>query len=185
MYRHLVAYIASAALLAACTPSAEEQKAKAEQAQQVADGKILQANNEAEQKGQAAQKEADAKIAQANTQIQEEASKAQLAANQNIRQANDDTLKLRNDYQVETSKSLNQIDNRLDGLKVKSLESQPTAKAKFESMMPKVVAQRSTVGEDLASLPSQTAQTFSTFKTKTDKDMSDLRKVVEEVAINL
>jgi F0F1-type ATP synthase membrane subunit b/b' len=185
MNRHLIACIASVAFLASCTPSAAEQKAKADQAQQVANTKIEQANNEALQKGQAAQKEADSKIAQANAQTQEEAAKAQVAANQNIRQANDQTLKVRNDYQVETSKSVSQIDNRLDSLKVKALTSKPKTRAQFDSMMPKVAAQRSTVGEDLASLPSQTAQTFNSYKVKTDKDVSDLRKSVEEVAVNL
>ena len=185
MNRHLIACIASVAFLASCTPSAAEQKAKADQAQQVANAKIEQANNEALQKGEAAQKEADGKIAQANAQTQEEASKAQLEANKSIRQANDQTLKLRNDYQVETSKSINQIDNRLDGLKVKALTSKPKAQAQFNSMMPKVVEQRSVVGQDLASLPSQTAQSFNDYKVKTDKDMSDLRKSVEEVAVNL
>lgn len=102
-----------------------------------------------------------------------------------MRQANDDTLKVRNDYQVETNKAVSQLDNKVDGLKVKALTSQPKAKARFDSMMPKVVAQRSTVGADLASLPSQTAQSFTTYKTKTDKDISELKKAVDEVAINL
>ena len=185
MYTNLLAYIASFSLLVSCTPSAEEQKAKADQAQQVANAKILQANNEAQQKSQAAQKEADEKIAQANTKTQEEASKAQLTANQNIRQANDDSLKLRDDYQVETNKAVSQLDNKVDGLKVKAQASQPKAKARFDSMMPKVVAQRSTVGADLSSLTNQTAQSFTSYKTKTDHDISDLKKAVEAVATNL
>ncbi len=185
MRRSIFVFIASAALLVSCNQSADDQKAKAEQAQQEANQKIGQANIEAQQKTQAAQKEADEKIAQANAKAQEEASKTQLAANQNIRQANDETLKTRNDYQVETSKSVNQIDNKLDGLKVKAQTSQPQNKARFQGAMPKVAAQRATVKEDLDNLPSQTAQSFTSYKTKTDKDISDLRKTVDEIAMNL
>ena len=185
MYTNLFAYTAALSLLVSCTPSGEAQKAKADQAQQVANAKIIQANVEAQQKSQTAQKEADEKIAQANTKTQEEASKAQLVANQNIRKANDDSLKLRDDYQVETNKAVSQLDNKVDGLKVKAQVSLPKAKARFDSMMPKVVAQRSTVGADLASLTNQTAQSFTSYKTKTDQDISDLRKAVEAVATNL
>lgn len=70
MHTNVLAYIASFSLLVSCTPSAEEQKIKADQAQQVANEKIVQANNEAQQKSQAAQKEADEKIAQANSKTQ-------------------------------------------------------------------------------------------------------------------
>lgn len=86
---------------------------------------------------------------------------------------------------METNKAVSQLDNKVDGLKVKAQASQPKAKARFDSMMPKVVAQRSTVGADLASLPNQTAQSFTSYKTKTDQDISDLKKAVEAVAINL
>lgn len=48
MYTNLFAYVASLSFLVSCTPSAEEQKAKADQAQQVANAKIVQANNEAQ-----------------------------------------------------------------------------------------------------------------------------------------
>jgi hypothetical protein len=180
-----IAIIATISLLVACKPSEQDQKAKAEQAQQEANKKIGEANLEAQQKAQAAQKMADEKIAQANADSQKEAAKNQLAANHDVRQANDETLKDRNDYQVATSKSVNQIDNKLDGLKVKAQAAQPKSKAKFESSMPKIVAQRSTVGEDLASLPSQTAQTLPVFKTKTDRDINELRKAVDAVAMEL
>ena len=179
------ACIASISILASCNQSTLDQKTKAEQAQLEANEKIAQATLEAQQKASAAHLEANAKIAQANATVQGETSKAQQIANQDIRQANDATLKLRNDYQVEASKSVTQIDNKIDGLKVKSLSSRPKTQERFESMMPKVVAQRSTVNDDLANLPTQTAQSFATFKTKTDKDLTDLRKMVDEVATNL
>ena len=185
MRRNLIVCIASISLLASCNQSGEDQKAKAEQAQQEANQKIGQANIEVQQKAQAAQKEANEKIAQANAKAQEEASKAQLAANQDIRKTNDETLKMRNEYEVETSKSVNQIDNKLDGLKVKAQTSQPKMKARFQGAMPNVEVLRATVKEDLANIPSQTAQTFTSFKAKTDKDISDLRKTVDEIAMNL
>jgi cell division septum initiation protein DivIVA len=185
MHIKAFATIASISILASCNQSAQDQKTKADQAQQVANEKITQANTEAQQKANTAQQEANATIAQANANVQGEAAKAQQVANQGIREANNDTLKLRNDYQVETSKSMSQIDNKLDGLKVKSLNAQPKAKAKFESMLPQVVAQRSTVSDDLANLPAQTSQSLKGYKTKTDKDLADLRKLVDEVAINL
>ena len=47
------------------------------------------------------------------------------------------------------------------------------------------MSQRSTVNDDLANLPTQTAQSFASFKTKTDKDLTDLSKMVDEVATNL
>jgi hypothetical protein len=177
--------IASISLLASCNQFGADQKAKAEQAQQEANQKIEKANIEAQQKAQAAQKDADEKIAKANAKAQEEASKNQLAANQEVRKANDETLKTRNDYQVETSRSVNELDNKLDGLKMKAQTSLPKARARFEGLMPKVTAQRATVSEDLANLPRQTEQSFTSFKTKTDKDISDLRKTVDEVAMNL
>jgi uncharacterized lipoprotein NlpE involved in copper resistance len=184
MRKSIVVCIASVLLLASCNQSAEDQKAKADQAQQEANQKIAQAQIEAQQKAQAAQREANEKIAQANAKAQEEASKSQLAANQDVRQANDETLKTRNDYQVETNKSVNQIDNKLDGLKVKAQTTQPKSKVRFEGAMPRVAAQRATVKEDLDSLPKQTAQSFAGYKIKTDKDISDLRKSVDEVAAN-
>ena len=179
------AYIASISILTSCNQSTLDQKSKAEQAQQEANEKIAHSTLEAQQKANAAQLEANAKITQANATVQSEATKAQQVANQDIRQANDATLKLRNEYQVETSKSVTRIDNKLDGLKVKSLSVRPKTKERFESMMPKVVAQRSTVNDDLANISGQTAQSFASFKTKTDKDVTDLSKMVDEVATNL
>ena len=179
------ATIASISILTSCNQSTLDQKSKAEQAQQEANEKIAHSTLEAQQKANAAQLEANAKITQANATVQSEATKAQQVANQDIRQANDATLKLRNEYQVETSKSVTRIDNKLDGLKVKSLSVRPKTKERFESMMPKVVAQRSTVNDDLANISGQTAQSFASFKTKTDKDVTDLSKMVDEVATNL
>jgi len=177
--------VATLPILASCNRSAESEAAKAQQAQVEANAKVAKALVEGQVTADAAQRDANEKIAQANAKAQKDAAQAQLVANQDIRAANDGSLKLRNDYQVATSTSLSKIDNRIDSLKLKAQAAKPTAKAQFESLLPKVVAQRATVTDDLSVLGNQTALTLSSYKARTDKDIDQLKKVVEEAAVKL
>jgi hypothetical protein len=182
MHIKLFTYIAALSILASCNNTAREQQKKAEEAQQTANAKIALASVEGQQKVDRAQQEANGKIAQANSVVQQEVLQAQQTANQDIRQAGDDFLKLRNDYQVDASKSVNELDNQVDRLKVIAQTAKPSAKVRFESMLPRVVTQQGIVRDELVELPKQTPQMFGGFKTKFDKDIVDLRKMIDEAA---
>src|SRR4051812_26541837 len=144
-------------LASGCEKSAQEQQNKAEQAQREANEKSAKAQNEAEQKAGQAQKE----------------------ANDTVRNVHEDLLKDRNDFQVQAHKTVDDVDGRIDSLKVKSQKASAKARNDFEAAMSDVEQKRAAVGADLSRLESQTAQSFDGFKARVNKEIDDLKKSVD------
>ena len=172
-------------LAAACDKSAQEEQAKAEQAQREANEQSGKAARAAEQKAAQAQGEADDKSARANEQAEREIAKAQAKANETIRNVHQDLLKDRNEFQVEVHKSVDQLDSRIDQLRVKAQKATAKARGDFEAAMKDVDDKRAAVASDLARLQGQTAESFDTFKTRVNKEIDDLKKSIDGAADTL
>jgi hypothetical protein len=175
----IVGAVASLLALAACEQSAKEQEIKAEQAQRQADDKAAKAQKEANEKAMKAQNEADEKAAQANAEARHDIAKGQAKANEEIRAANQDIVKARNDFQVTTQKEVNEIDNKIDDLKVKAQKSTAKAKTDFNDAMKVVDTKRAALDTDLRSIDTQAGQTFDSYRAKVDKEIDDLKKSID------
>jgi len=179
MRRHLIIGSWLLVAAAACDKSAQDEQAKADQAQRAANEQSSNAARIAEQKGAQAQAEADDKSARANEQAAREGAKAQANANETIRNVHQDLLKDRNDFQVDVNKTVDGLDSRIDQLKVKSQKATPKVRADFDAAMKDVDAKRTVVGSDLGRLESQTAESFDGFKVRMNKEIDDLKKSID------
>jgi len=177
-------------LLSACDNSVKDQEVKAEQAQRQADDKIAKAQkeandktakaqNEANEKTAKAQNEADEKMGKANEEARQDMAKGQAKANEEIRQANQDIVKQRNDYHVTVQKEVNEIDNKIDDLKVKAQKNTAKPKAEFSDAMNAVSTKRAALDSDLRNLDTQAPTTFDSYRSKVDKEIDDLKKSID------
>jgi HD-GYP domain-containing protein (c-di-GMP phosphodiesterase class II) len=182
MFRSIIVCVSTLLALSACRSTVETQDAKIEETRKEEELKIRNAADEAKTKTESAQKEANEKVNDINLQKQADAEKARLDANQNARTDNEDALKKRAEFEVEMNRVLNKIDGDLDRIRSKVNTTEKSKRVKIEAMMPKVDLQHSVVVANLASLPRQTAKALPEFKVKTERDMSDLRASVAEVA---
>jgi hypothetical protein len=166
--------------MAACDKSAQEEAQKADQAQREANDKAGAARREADDTVARAQKEADEKAAQANSQAAREIAKEQAKANDGIREANHELVKARNDFQVTVQKKANDLDAKIDDVKVKATK-EPSSKAKsdFDAAMRDVEARRAALDSDLRAIGSQSVQTFDSYKAKVDKEIDELKKSID------
>lgn len=165
--------------LAACEQSTKETEVKAEQAQREANDKAAKAQKEATEKAMKAQNEADEKMAQANAEARHDMAKGQAKANEEIRAANQDIVKQRSDYQVTAQKQVNEIDNKIDDLKVKAQKSDNKAKVEFTDAMKVVDTKRAALDTELRTLDQQPPTTFDTYRAKVDKEIDDLKKSID------
>jgi len=179
MKRQLILCSSLFLLAAACEQSVKDQEVKAEQAQRQADDKAVKAQREATEKTMKAQNEADDKTAQANAEARQDMAKGQAKANEEIRQANQDIVKQRNDYHVTTQKEVNEIDNKIDDLKVKAQKATPKGKTEFVDAMKMVDTKRAALDTDLRNIDTQVPQTFDSYRTKVDKEIDDLKKSID------
>jgi len=176
----IVAACASLLALAACERSVKDQEIKAEQAQREADDKAVKAQKEANDKSMKAQNEADERAAQATAEARHDMAKGQAKANEEIRSANQDMVKQRTDYQVKAQKEVNEIDNKIDDLKVKAQKAEPKRKTDFNEAMKVVDSKRSALDTDLKTLDTQVpAQTFDSYRAKVDKEIDELKKSID------
>jgi len=176
----IVGACASLLALAACEQSAKEQEIKAEQAQRQADDKAARAQKEANEKAVKAQNEADEKAAQATAEARHDMAKGQAKANEEIRTANQDMVKQRTDFQVKAQKEVNEIDNKIDDLKVKAQKAEPKAKTDFNEAMKVVDSKRTALDTDLKTLDTQAPpQTFDSYRAMVDKEIGELKKSVD------
>jgi hypothetical protein len=177
-------------LIPACENSVKDEQVKAEQAQRQADDKAaraqkdfndkaIKAQNEANEKTAKAQNEADEKIRKANEEARHDMAKGQANANEEIRSANQDIVKARNDYHASTQKEVNEIDNKIDDLKVKAQKAPAKPKADFTDAMKVVETKRSALDTDLRNIDTQAPQGFDSYKAKVDKEIDDLKKSID------
>jgi colicin import membrane protein len=177
-------------LFPACENSAKdtEQKAqlsqreadeKAARAQKEANDRAVKAQNEANEKAAKAQNEADEKIMKANDEARHDMAKGQAKANEEIRSANQDIVKQRNDYHATMQKEVNEIDNKIDDLKVKAQKAAPKPKAEFHDAMKVVDTKRAALDTDLRNIDTQAPQAFDSYRAKVDKEIDDLKKSID------
>jgi hypothetical protein len=189
MKRHLILFT-SLLLLPACENSAKDQSVKAEQAQRQADDKAAQAakeandkmvkaQNEANDKTAKAQNEADEKIVKADEEARHDIAKGQAKANEEIRQANQDIVKVRNDFHASTQKEVNEIDNKIDDLKVKAQKATNKPKPEFTDAMKTVDTKRAALDTDLRNIDTQAPHTFDSYRSKVDKQIDELKKSID------
>lgn len=190
MKRQLILCSSLFLLIPACENSVKDQEVKAEQAQRQADDKAakaqkeyndkaVKAQNEANEKTAKAQNEADEKIMKANEEARHDMAKGQAKANEEIRSANQDIVKARNDYHASTQKEVNEIDNKIDDLKVKAQKAPAKPKADFTDAMKVVETKRSALDTDLRNIDTQPAQTFDSYRAKVDKEIDELKKSID------
>jgi chromosome segregation ATPase len=149
-----------------------------EQTQREVNNQASRDQTEAQQKAAKAQTEANEKAMEAQGEANHEMAKSQAKANENIREANQDLLKARNDYEVHTQKSVNEISNKIDQLKAKAQTAKPQAQEQFNTAMRDVDAKRTTLDTDFRALREQ-PQSFDTLRAKVDREMADLKKSVD------
>lgn len=143
-------------LAAGCDNAADQQK-KADNAQAVANDKITSATVEVNQKVANAQAEADKKIAEAQTSF----------------------MKMREDYRHDTTNTLADLDQKIAKLDAKALAATGSAKSDLDSRLPQIHAQRASFGADYRTLDSATALTWDDTKARLDKEMSDLKSLID------
>jgi len=178
MKRQLILCTSLFLLLPACENSAKDHEVKAAQSQREADEKALKAQREANDKTVKAQNEATEKTAEANAEARQDMAKGQAKANEEIRQANQDIVKQRNDYHASTQKEVNEIDNKIDDLKVKAQKSTKPKVEVIEAL--KVIdTRRAALDTNLRNIDTQAPQTFDTYRSKVDKEIDELKKSID------
>jgi len=179
MKRQLILCTSLLLVLGACENSVKEQELKAEQAQHQADDKSAKAQKEANERTMKAQNEADEKAAQANAEARHDMAKGQANANEEIRQANQDIVKQRSDFHASMQKEVNEIDNKIDDLKVKAQKDTAKPKTDFNDAMRVVDTKRAALDSDLRTLEIQVPQTFDSYRAKLGKEVDDLKKSID------
>jgi hypothetical protein len=145
----------SIVLSAACNTAADDQ-AKADKAQAVAADKLTSATVEANQKMANAQAEADKKIAEAHASF----------------------MKLRDDYRQSVTSDLADIDQKVGKLNVKEQQMAGQGKADFDARLAQIRTSRDAFVADFRTLEAATAITWDDAKARLDKEMSDLKSLV-------
>lgn len=146
--------------------------------------KTVETQREANDKAVRAQNEANEKAAKAENEANRDMAKEQAKANETIRGANQDLLKDRNDYEVKTQKSVVDINNKIDQLKVKAQTAKPKAKDDFDMAMRDVDAKKATLDTDMRAMREQ-PQSFDTLRAKVDREMADWKKSVDTAGSKL
>jgi hypothetical protein len=169
---------ASLLTLAACEKPATREGQNTDQTQREAVEKANRAQAESRDKAMTAQGEANEKAAQAQGEANRDMAKEQAKSNENIREANQDVVKARNDYEVRTQKSVNEIDNKIDQLKVKAQTAKPKSKDDFVVAMRDVESRRAALDTDFRALRDQPDR-FDSIRAKLDREITDLKKSVD------
>jgi hypothetical protein len=164
--------------LAACEKTATRDGQSTDQTQREAIEKATRAQGEANDKAWKAQGEANDKATQAQNEANRDMAKGQAKANEDIREANQDVLQSRNDYETKTKKSVNDIDSKIDQLKVKAQTAKTKAKDDFATAMREVESKRALIDSDFRALHDQ-PQSFDSLRAKIDREMNDLKKSVD------
>jgi YD repeat-containing protein len=154
--RSIFASVALSALtLVACDNAADEQ-AKAEKAQATATDKITSATVEANQKVASAQAEADRKIAEAQASF----------------------TKLREDYRHGVTTDLADLDQKIAKLSAKDQVTSGQTRSDLDARLAQIRSNRGAFTTDFDALGNATAVTWDDSKARLDKEMSDLKTLV-------
>lgn len=141
-----------------CDKAADEQKA-ANEAQREANEKIQEAEREARDKQVSAQAEADKQIANANA----------------------DFMKMREQFRHDTTKALVEIDEDIAELEAELKTRTGKEKADLEAKLPAIRTQREQFTRDYQAVETASATTWDATKARMDKELSALKKAIDDV----
>jgi hypothetical protein len=141
----------------ACDKAADDQK-KVDNAQAVASDKVTAANVEANQKIAAARAEETDKVAAAQG----------------------DFGKMREDYRHSTATDLADVDQKMSNLDAKERQATGDDKANLDARLREIRASRAAFAADYRSLDAASAATWDDTKARLDKEMSDLKALVNK-----
>jgi hypothetical protein len=188
--------VAFAALLAACGPSAAEQKAKFDDIQKKADEKIAQIEKQAKDQLADAQKKiddltkqmtetGDKAKAEAKAEAEEEVSKAHAEADKLAAEASKALARARAAYKEEERNDLADLSKQVDALRVKAAKAPAKTKAVTDKALKDVVAKRDAVAKEIPELDKATLETLRTAKAKVDQKMALLKQAVKALQAKL
>jgi vacuolar-type H+-ATPase subunit E/Vma4 len=153
----LATLVLSAVLSAGCDKAIDDQM-KANNSQNEANEKIAAAGKEAERKGLSAQAEADKRIAQAYASF----------------------MKLREDYRHQTANSLVDLDHKVDLLEANARGVPSKIKPDIDANLRRIHAMRTEFDSDYSRLESASATTWDDAKARLDKELADLKSLVDK-----
>jgi len=156
-YSH-VASIALASLLPIACNNASDDQAKASNAQREANGEIKSIDRRAARDDLAAQAEADKTIASANA----------------------DFAKLRNDYGTKTTRSLGDLDRKVDVLETKSTAGKTKAQLEVDERLTRIREKRAQFDADLKTSRSAPEQSWDSQKSHLDQELAELPALVND-----
>ena len=132
-------------------------------------------------KANSAQAEANKTAAQANQESTTKTTSAQVEADKKIASAQQDFAKKREDYRHSLTTDLVDIDKKIDIATAKDKTLTGKKKSDMDANLATVRSQRAAFDQDVSAIDSATALQFDGLKDKTDKDLSNLKSVVDKV----
>jgi hypothetical protein len=126
--------------------------------------------------GAEAQREADNAVAEGNTKT----TNAQVEADKKVAAAESDFAKTREDYRHDIQSKLDDLDKKIADLDAKSMKATGRSKAKLDTYLPNVHAQRDAFAKDFASLRNENALTWDASKARIDKEWTALKDTVDK-----
>ena len=126
--------------------------------------------------GTEAQREADNAQAQANTKT----TSAQVEADKKVADARNSFAKTREDYRHDMQTKLDDLDKKIADLDAKSKKQTGHTKAKLDSELPNIHAQRNAFAKDFDSVENDTATTWDASKARLDKEWTALKDAVDK-----
>ena len=127
-----------------------------------------------------AQAEANKKIAEADKESTTKTTGAQVEADKKIASAEQDFAKRREDYRHSVTSDLVDVDKKIDTATAKDKTLAGKKKMDMDANLASLRAQRTAFDQDLAALDKSTALQFDSLKEKTDKDLSNLKSLVDK-----
>jgi uncharacterized protein YPO0396 len=146
------ALVAGAGVGTACDRTPKEAHEDAVEAQREADKTTMNAAKKADEAVNDATNDARAAAEKART----EAAEAQAKANEKIREANRDIVGKQDGVHDWAQTKIDDVNNLIDEARAKAQKANPAAKAKFNSTIDEVQAQRDQLQAELASLETKT-----------------------------
>lgn len=158
-----------------------ENNQEAQQAVTEAQREAAKTGGEAARDTNEAVNEANAKAANAIQEARHDNAQVQAEANKDIREANADVIGGKADLRVWGQKKLDDLNNLIDGARVKAQKAIPTAQAKLEVGLKQVEIKRDELTHELASIETQSAEKAAAFKARLDSEVDQLKTRVEKI----
>ena len=127
-----------------------------------------------------AQAEANKTAAEANQQSTTKTTGAQVEADKKIASAEQDFAKRREDYRHSVASDLVDVEKKIYTATAKDKTLAGNKKVDMDATLTSIRAQRASFDQDVKAIDSSTALQFDSLKDKTDKDLSNLKSLVDK-----